>query len=279
MNMRASFVLAGLALSASLAAGQASFGLLGYTENFNGMGTGTVRPTGYSHWFVTGSNDLYNASTPLTTIGTSLAGFTQRSVPLNVYTQSGTTNPPSNQSATSGTTYGHNAAFSSNTSNRILGAAGATNVGGTAIQLSLTNNTANPINTLDFSYDFVALSRGTPQGGTAGTFPIGTESEIPGFRVFFSLNGSAGPWTNIAALNYNVPANSPIGFTSTVSAAGVAIGNWAPGATLSLRWFKDNEDLSSPDPLYGIDNVSVIPAPGAAALMGLGLISAGRRRR
>ncbi|MCU0688507.1 MAG: hypothetical protein MUE97_02020, partial [Phycisphaerales bacterium] len=54
---------------------------------------------------------------------------------------------------------------------------------------------------------------------------------------------------------------------------------WAPGSTLTIRWFDDNENLSSPDPLAGIDNISIIPTPGAAALLSLGGLALARRRR
>jgi hypothetical protein len=263
------------------AMGQASFGPTGYTQDFNSMGTsGTTRPLGFSHYFVTGSNDTYNAASTNAAIATTLPSFTLRNRPLALLNQSGTASP-STQSATSTTaSYGYNAAFSSNAANRILGVAGASGVGGSAIELTLTNNSGAARTSVDFSYDWVALGTGPGQSGFTGNMLPGQESELPGFRVFVSLNGNAGPWTNVPALNFVPPVSTPIGTVTTVAGTSIALpATWNTGAVLSVRWFKDNEDRASPDPLYGIDNVRVIPTPGAAALLGLGVLAAGRRRR
>jgi hypothetical protein len=282
MNVR-HFALATLSLSAmltSLASAQASFGLNGYTENFDGMLTGTARPTGWAHGFLTGGNTTFNATSTNAAIASTLGTGTLRNVPLATYTQTGSSLPAATQSSTSGTTYGYNAAFSSNSTNRIMGAAGATTVAASFIQLTLTNSTPANINSLSFAYDFVAIANGNSQGTSNNAFQTGNESELPGFRVFVSLNGNAGPWTNIPALNITPPANTPFGTVQNVTAANIALpSTWTPTSTLTIRWFKDNENLSSPDPLNGIDNISVVPTPSAAALLGLtSLVAASRRR-
>jgi len=219
------------------------------------------------------------AATTNAQIATALPGFTLRNQALVAFSQTGVT-PPATQSSTSTTAgYGCNAAFSASTANRILGNAGATGVGATAIEPAMTNNSGAALTSLNFSYDFVALSEGTAQSGGASPFRAGNESELPGYRVFFSLLGSAGPWKNISGLNFAPVTQTLTGFTTTVSASSVAIGSWTTGSTLTLRWFKDNENHSSPDPLYGTDNVSVVPTPGAIALLCLGGLAAGRRRR
>lgn len=282
MSMRTLTSVIVVAALAGAAFGQASFLPGGYSQDFNGMGTtGTTRPVGFTHWSpaaVSGANDVFNATTTNAAIGTAIAGFGLRNVPLALLNQTGTA-APGTQTVTASAA-GYNAAFSSNTANRILGVINATGVAGTAIELALTNNSGAALTSLSLSYDWVALGTGNGQGGVTGPTLPGTESELPGFRVFVSLNGNAGPWTNVSALNF-VPANpTAIGTVVNVAASNFALpGTWNTGSVLSVRWFKDNENLASPDPLYGIDNISVVPTPGAAALLALGMIGAGRRRR
>jgi uncharacterized protein (TIGR03382 family) len=276
-----SCVVAVAALAGSAFA-QASFTTTGYAENFNSLGTaGTTRPAGWSHWFVTGGNLTFTAATTNANIATGMPStdWTLRNVPLATFAQAGIT-PPANQSSTSGTTYGYNAALASNTANRILASASVTTVGAAAMQLAVVNNSGTALNTLDIAYDFVALANGTAQGLGVNPFLNGNESELPGFRVFYSLNGNAGPWTNIASLNVIPPAGTAVGTVIPRSVTGLALASaWNPGSTLTIRWFDDNENLASPDPLAGIDNISIIPTPGAAALLGLGGLALVRRRR
>jgi uncharacterized protein (TIGR03382 family) len=285
MIVRTLSCVAAVAALAGSAFAQASFTATGYAENFNSLGTaGTTRPAGWSHWFAIGDNLTFTAATTNAGIATGMPStdWTLRSIPLATFTQAGVT-PPANQSSTSTATtatYGYNAALSSNTANRILGSAGVTGVAAAAMQLAVVNNSGVALNTLNISYDFVALSNGTAQGTGVNPFLNGNESELPGFRVFYSVNGNAGPWTNVAGLNVIPPTGTTVGTVINRSVTSLALASaWNPGSTLTIRWFDDNENLSSPDPLAGIDNISIVPTPGAAALLSLGGLALVRRRR
>ena len=152
---------------------------------------------------------------------------------------------------------------------RALGTSG-TGVAGMALQVSLTNDTAAAMPTLAISYDTTVLSIAAQQGGP---------DELLGYRFFYSLTGPTGTWISAAALD-TVTSIMDAAFTNYTTAATISLASsLAPGQSILLRWVDDNAQQSSPDQMIAIDNVSVVPAPGAAALLGLGGLLISRRRR
>lgn len=281
MNVRTITTLATLALAGTTLA-QASF-TGSYTQDFDNIAGGSTRPLGFSHWVGPasgGANTVYSASSTLATIAPTLSGFVANNNPLTVFNQNaGGTLVAGNQSGTTAANFGYNVSFAANTNDRSLGFGTHSGVSGGAIDLALINNSGSPVSALDIAFAFEIAGRGTPQGGTSGAFAPGAETELPGSRVFVSLNGNAGPWTGVSSLSA-IPANgAAVGSALNISASVVLPAAWNVGSTLTIRWFKDNENASSPDPLYAIDNVSIIPAPGTVALLVLGGLVAGRRRR
>lgn len=272
MAVRAMSVAGGLLALAGSVFGQASLGGGGYSESFDGMGpSGTTRPTGWSHWTILGGNTTFTASSTLASIAGALPTAAAQSGALSVLTQSGT-NPGANANA------GYNLGLATSPNDRALGVA-PTSVGAAIMQLALTNDTGAPLSALSVGYDFRVFSNGTPQGGAAGAFAAGSETELPGFRVFYSLGGDAGPWVNVAGLNLTPPNPVAVGASIASFASFPLASPLAAGGQIRLRWFKDNENAASPDPFYGIDNVRVVPAPGPAAAAVFGLLLASRRRR
>lgn len=246
-------ILGATAQAAGLSAG-------GYTENFNAMGTnGTAAPAG---WTVLTSSGGSNSTWTTTIPGNgsnSVASLVSTSGALTaVTTPSGTNNN------------GFNAAASAaNTADRVL-ATSPTTVAGGALQLQLSNETGYAFDTLTISYDTYRFT-------TASTV-----NELPGYWLFYSLDGSS--WTNVAALNptlSTVPNTVGVSSFSSVVNLGASV---AAGQSLWLRWVDDNARQTSPDQIIGLDNVSIlaaVPEPESYALMLLGLAGLGfvARRR
>ncbi len=82
-------------------------------------------------------------------------------------------------------------------------------------------------------------------------------TELPGFRVYYSLSGAPGTWSNIAAL-------SDIETAGTQSAI-QPLGSWPNGSTMYLLWADDNADGAT-DPSYTIDNLIITVSGGTAPL-------------
>ena len=260
MSMRTTAVAVGLLASLAGAASAVSLGPSGYSENFNSMGTtGTTPPADWTMWTFAGSNTTWAASIPVA----AMSAGTQVTPPaaLGVFTQNVTT-------PTLGSTNnnGLNLGFSTNTADRALGTS-PTTVAGTAIQLFLTNNTGAALNSITVSYDIEIGS-------------IWQNNELPGYRFFYTTAGVTGTWFAVASLDSVVTSANTVGSSVTVSATiTFAGGPVADGSNIWLRWVDDNAAQTSPDQIYGIDNVSVIPTPGAAVLfLAAGVISARRRR-
>lgn len=247
-------------------AAAASLTSTGYTENFNSMGTsGTVPPSGWT--FFTGNSGTSHSTWDATT---SIPANGSNSVASMVATTSGltATSSPSGTKAN-----GFNAAISSgNTADRVL-ATSPTSISGSALQLTLTNNTGYSFSSLLVSYDTVRFT----------TVTSGKEEELPGYWLFSSLDGTN--WTNVSALNPTLATVPNSKGVTSVSNATFSLGSTvAAGGSLYLRWVDDNGIPTSPDQIIGLNNVSIaasVPEPETYALMmaGLGFVGFMARRR
>ncbi|HIV71127.1 MAG TPA: PEP-CTERM sorting domain-containing protein [Candidatus Aquabacterium excrementipullorum] len=236
----------------------------GYAENFDAMGTsGTTAPLGWSV-FVGDSGSHTTWLTSITANGSdSVASMVAASSGLTA------TSSPSGTKIT-----GFNAAYSStNTADRVL-ATSPTSVTGAALQLTLSNDTGVAVTELVLSYDTRRFST------------VSTVEELPGYQLFYSLDGSS--WTNVSALNPSIAeVPNSIGVT-TVSDAHITLSSAvAAGASVYLRWVDDNGKPTSPDQIIGLNNVSVsavlpaVPEPQslALAMAGLGVLGLVRRAK
>jgi hypothetical protein len=113
------------------------------------------------------------------------------------------------------------------------------------LMVTLQNNSGASQTQLTISYDW-------NQGNN-----IPVNEDIPGHRVFFSLDGSAGSWVLIPELStYN---NSS---TAQSLAATLNLGTWAQGSLMYIIWIDDNGPGGLTDPMeggYTIDNFTAIP--------------------
>ncbi len=237
----------------------------GYSQNFDSMGAaGTAPPTDWAV-FVGPSgttNSTWNSSIDPAGVAAMLPAASALTA---VVTPSGTN------------INGFNAALSTSaTADRVL-ATSPTTVSGAALQLTLTNNTGVALGGLGLGYDTVRYTVATNTSGVA------TANELPGYQLFYSLNGSS--WTNVPGLNPTLAAvPNTIGTTST-TASFAFFSAVAQGANFYLRWVDDNAQQTSPDQIIGLNNVSItaVPLPAAlplllSALGGLGLVACRSRR-
>ncbi|WP_422015193.1 PEP-CTERM sorting domain-containing protein [Roseateles sp.] len=231
----------------------------GYQQNFDAMGTsGTTPPAGWS--VLTGNAGTTNATWTNTIPGNganSVASMVATSGSLTVTTApSGTNNN------------GFNAALSAAaTADRVL-ATSPTTVTGTALQLSLTNTTGASFSALTIGFDTVRFTSVT------------TDNELPGYWLFYSLDGSN--WTNLSDLNPTISTvPNTVGVTTLAPTLVTLSTPVADGQTLYLRWVDDNARQTSPDQILGLDNVSIsaVPEPTPAGLLALGLAAGALLRR
>ncbi len=251
-----------LAILASSATAMAVSFTGSYSENFDSMGTaGTAPPTG---WTVKtgdgGSNTTWSTSIPAS--GTlSVATMINAATPLTVVT-----------SPTIANHRGYNAALDrGHTSDRVLSTS-PTGVTGAGLELLLTNNTGTTISSLNLSYDIVRFT------------VVGTANELPGYQLFYSLDGST--WNNVPALNPTLSGPGGVivpntaGITSVLNASIALVSGWANNTNLLMRWVDDNAVQTSPDQIIGLNNVAVaVPEPASLGMLVAGSLCLLKRRR
>ncbi|RNC65616.1 MAG: Ig-like domain repeat protein [Desulfuromonadales bacterium] len=216
-------------------------GTVNFTENFNSMGTtGTTKPAGWSIWNNSGgSNSTWSAATGIPANGANSVA----TMVINNTALTATTTPTGNNNN------GYNAAAAGVTSDRMIATAPTSNAG-TAIQLQLTNSSGGYIDWLKVGYDIYRINAPS------------SVNELQGFWLFYSLDNGIS-WTNVAALNPTVAGPGGVIIPNTVGKTTVAptlitlAGKVNPGAPLLLRWVDDNGVPTSPDQMYGLDNVTV----------------------
>lgn len=206
-----------------------------YTQNFDGMGTGTAAPSGWQVFgALGGSNSTWTNATGIPASG--VGGGTANATLIAATTFTGSSN-----------TQGYNFALPATPADRALGTS-PTSGQGIVLQLTLTNTSGGPLSSLRVGYDIRRF-----------TAPA-TANSLPGYQLFYSLDGTT--WTNVAVLNpalagavVNVPNTTGV---TTVPATTINLASpWSPGGTLRFRWVDDNAVETSPDQIIGLDNVSI----------------------
>ncbi len=246
------------AVTAACAANAASLTDSGYLQNFDSMGTtGTAPPADWTVY--TGPSGTSNTTWSTSIPASGVAALIPTSGALTATSAPTTTN-----------NNGYNAALSAAaTSDRVL-ATSPTQVSGAALQVTLTNDTGAALTGLNLGYDTVRFTS------------VGTADELPGYWLFYSLNGTS--WTNVTALNPTIATvPNTVGVTTTSGSFNFATAVSA-GSTFELRWVDDNAVQTSPDQVIGLNNVSVsaVPLPATlplflSAVGGLGFLA--RRKR
>lgn len=206
---------------------QVSFTGADYVQNFDGMGTGTAAPAGWEFYGALGGN----STTWTTTIPASgIGGGT-----LNSTLTASTTFSASSNTA------GWNYALPETPTDRALGTS-PTSGRGLVLQLRLTNDTGSAINAIRVGFDTRRFTAAV--------------NHLPGYWLFYSVDDGT-TWTSASTLNptaSTVPGT--VGVTNTGSSHVSLAAPWPAGGELRLRWVDDNGD-TSPDQIYGLDNVTI----------------------
>lgn len=206
---------------------QVSFTGADYVQNFDSMSTGTAAPAGWEFYgALGGSSTTWTTTIPASGIG----GGT-----LNSTLTASTT------FTTSSNTAGWNYALPASPTDRALGTS-PTSGQGVVLQFRLTNNTGNAINAIRVGFDTRRFTAAV--------------NHLPGYWLFYSVdNGTT--WTNASSVNptaTTVPSTT--GVTNTAITLISLAAPWPSGGELRLRWVDDNGD-TSPDQIYGLDNVTI----------------------
>jgi hypothetical protein len=226
-----------------------------FFENFNSMGTaGTTPPAG---WSLKNANGGGN-STWLDSTGIFAGGTTSVATMVDAAGNLTAVTTPSGNNNN-----GYNAAAAGIADDRMLATAPTGNAG-SAIQLQLTNNSNSGVNRLLIGYDIYRINAPA------------SVNELPGFQFFYSIdNGSS--WTNVQPLNPSVGgpngviAPNTIGVTNVTPTPVALSNNWNAGNSILFRWVDDNGVPTSPDQMYGLDNVFI----RAAASLNLNAATSG----
>lgn len=229
--------------SASVTVTPAGVFVSSYFQNFDGMGlSGTARRPAWTSWnSATGTtNSTWTAATGITASG--VAAMTQITAALAV------ANPPAATNVN-----GFNAGLTATNTDRQFGSS-PTGLAGIAHQLELTNIIGSPIGSLSIGYDIRRYNA------------TSSENELPGYWLFYSLDGTT--WTNVSELN-PTPATIPntAGLTTIPPTNINLAGPWANNTSLRLRWVDDNGVPTSPDQMYGLDNVVIAAGVNAATAL------------
>jgi hypothetical protein len=206
---------------------QVSFTGADYVQNFDSMGTGTAAPAGWEFYgALGGSSTTWTTTIPASGIG----GGT-----LNA------TLTASTSFTTSSNTAGWNFALTTSPTDRALGTS-PTSGQGVVLQLRLTNNTSSAINVIRVGFDTRRFTAAA--------------NHLPGYWLFYSVdNGTT--WANASAINQTASTvPNSIGVTNTAITLISLAAPWPVGGELRLRWVDDNGD-TSPDQIYGLDNVTI----------------------
>jgi len=227
-----------------------------YSQNFDGMGTGTAYPAGWAVYSISGSHDQFVPATPPT--GNDIkAGSAVTMVAVT---------GPTNQKASNGYNFG----LSASSGDRALGTS-PTGTAGMVLELQLTNGLPYQLTGFTINYDIRRFSTTTNNNtGYDGDSYKGIE-ELPGYRLFYSVDGGS-TYTNVSALNPTISGPTGVimpnatGVTSVPQTEITFTSPLAANGSLKLRWFDDNAQSPSPDQLIGLDNVTVTPVPEPATL-------------
>ncbi len=222
-----------------------------YTQNFDAVlaNSSTLPPPGFQAMYLPGSHFTYtNAPGQLldsNAIVTAISGSGAGS--LIVWNVGSAVTDASYQLFNIGCWDGLN--------DRALGT-DPTGTGGTVIQLALTNNTGGSLAGVVFSYTERCLTNGSTSNGSYTD--DGTERlELPGYEFFYSSVGdtNATNWIEVPLLS---ATNWVEGTASNAGPATLLFPQpLANGAVMYFRWADDNCVASSPDQMYGIDNISI----------------------
>jgi hypothetical protein len=221
---------------------------LALSQTFDSMGTnGTTPPAGWS--IKNGASGTAN-STWTSGITANGASGSVASMVNAAGALTATTTPTANNNS------GYNAArTSTNTPDRVIATA-PTSVSGVAIQWQVTNSDGVAISGIRLGYEIVRYAA------------AGSANELPGYWLFYSLDGGT-TWTNVAALNPTLSGPDGVIVPNTAGITTVAPTNvtlsglWTNGGTLLFRWVDDNAVATSPDQIYGLDNVTLTATTAA----------------
>jgi len=234
------FVLS-FAFFASILTVQAQVSFTGtYQQNFDGMGTTSTIPTGWSHiGSLGGNNDSWFSTIPASgSPSAASSGTVNNSLIVATNSFSGSSNTRA---------YNYSGSTSSN---RALGTS-PTSGAGNILQLRLLNSTGAAIQSLNIAYDIRRFATAS------------SADEIPGYYLFISTNNGS-TWSELTALRPSattVPnSNGTSSFSQQITLASAV----ASGSEIRLRWVDDNSNNSSPDQRIGLDNIVISSPPGCS---------------
>lgn len=152
-----------------------------------------------------------------------------------------------------------------------------------------SGSSASAMVSTDINIGFNAMVGGTPGaslGGFSGSVTFGSPL-APGFFSVITFTGLSGLATPIDLNTTDILARQQLSTTVGSTRAGVVSANPIAIGTSPPSFWKDDPSsppagfyvFSSGAPADLINKVNIVPAPGAMALLGLGGLVAGRRRR